>query len=120
RLMRALGVQGKTPTKKRYNSFHGLDPEGVNLLNRQFLPDAAGQVLVTDITMFTVGTHRLYFSPLIDLFNNQVVSWRLSSSPTAAMVTEMLVEGLEQFPQGSVQTVHTDQGIQYQSHAWKD
>lgn len=120
RLMHVLGIRGKSPTKNRYNSFQGQDPEGLNLLDRQFAPEAAGQVLVTDITMFTIGTRRLYFSPLIDLFNNQVVSWRTSSSPTAAMVTAMLVEELETFPLGSIQTVHTDQGIQYQSHAWKD
>lgn len=120
RIMNALGIQGKTPTKKRYNSFRGEDPDAVNSLNRQFHADAPGQVLVTDITMFTIGAHNLYFSPLIDIYNNQVVSWRLSSTPNAAMVSDMLVEGLEKFPAGSVQTIQTDQGAQYSSSIWKE
>lgn len=120
RIMKALGIRGKTPTKKRYNSFRGEDPSGVNHLNRQFHAERPGQVLVTDITMFTVGAQNLYFSPLIDVCNNQVLSWRLSGSPTADMVAEMLAEGLEKFPRGSVQTVQTDQGIQYRSASWND
>lgn len=56
------------------------DPEAVNLLNRQFAAEKPGEVLVTGITMFTIGVSKLYFSPLIDVFNNQVLSWRLSST----------------------------------------
>lgn len=83
RLMRSLRIEGKRPVKKRYNSFKSSDPKAVNLLDRQFHPSGPHQVLVTDITMFTVGGTKLYFSPLIDLFNNQVLSWRLATHAEA-------------------------------------
>jgi putative transposase len=119
RLMHELGLRGKSPTKKRYNSFKGGDPEAVNLLNRQFAPESPGKVLVTDITMFTIGVSKLYFSPLIDVFNNQVLSWRLSATPEAAMACGMLQDGLRTLPNNAAPMVHTDQGSQYTSHQWK-
>lgn len=119
RLMRCLGIQGKRPVKKRYNSFKGGDPTGVNHLNRHFHPSKPHQVLVTDITMFTVGNTKLYFSPLIDLFNNQVVSWRLATHAEAPVVVGMLNEGLKKLPAGSKPLIHSDQGNQYTSNAWK-
>lgn len=120
RLMRSLGIQGKQPVKKRYNSFKGSDPKAVNRLDRQFHPSGPHQVLVTDITMFTVGGTKLYFSPLIDLFNNQVLSWRLATHAEAPMAVGMLKEGLAKIPPGYKPLVHSDQGNQYTSKAWKD
>lgn len=120
RLMNMLNLRGATPTKRRYNSFAGPDPESVNRLDRKFHTDKPGEVLVTDISMFSVGAHRVFLSPLLDLFNNEVIAWRIESTASGAMANGMLREGLEKLPKNSTPLVHTDQGRQYTSRGWKE
>lgn len=119
RLMAQMHLQGAKPTKKHYNSFKGRDPESINRLARNFHTDEPGKVLVTDISMFNVGAHRAFLSPLLDLFNNEVIAWRIESSASGAMTDAMLREGLAKLPDGAVPIVHTDQGSQYTAKSWK-
>lgn len=120
RLMKKTGIQGRRARKKRYNSFKGGDPTAVNVLNRAFNREAPNEVLVTDITMFTLKNTRVYLSPLIDTYNNEVISYRLSTSPSNAMTYGMLADGLQALPQGQMPLVHSDQGTQYTCHRWKE
>ncbi len=120
RLMRKIGIQGKRPTKKRYNSFKGGDPNSVNVLNRSFQRQKPREALVTDITMFTLKTSRVYLSPLIDIYNNEIISYQLSTSPSNAMTCAMLQDGLETLPPGQSPVVHSDQGSQYTCHRWRN
>lgn len=45
---------------------------------------------VTDVTEFAVNGRKLYLSPVIDLFNNEVISYSLSERPVMNMVENML------------------------------
>ncbi len=45
---------------------------------------------VTDVTEFAVNGRKLYLSPVIDLFNNDVISYSLSERPVMNMVENML------------------------------
>lgn len=119
-LMNMLNLRGAAPTKRRYDSFAGPDPDSVNRLDRKFHTDEPGGVLVTDIGMFSVGAHRVLLSPLLDLSNNEVIAWRIETTANGEMANGMLREGLEKLPKGSTLLVHTDQGRQYTSRGWKD
>ena len=80
--MRSLRLVCKVRRKKRCNSYQG--EQGVvapNLLKRQFETDAPNQKWVTDVTEFRVGDRKLYLSPVMDLFDRQIISYAIGPSP---------------------------------------
>jgi putative transposase len=89
--------------------------KGPNLLQRNFLATEPVQKLVTDITYLFVGKQRYYMAAIVDLFNNQVVSYHLSNSPDLQLVLTTLDKWLtkEKDVQGAI--VHSDQGGTYTS-----
>ena len=48
-----------------------------NILDRQFTADKANQKWVTDITEFKLFGEKLYLSPVLDLFNGEIITYLL-------------------------------------------
>lgn len=70
KLMRTLGPACRVRRRKRYHSYRGEQgTAGPNLLNREFNATAPNQAWVTDVTEFSVGDRKLYFSPVMDRFD---------------------------------------------------
>jgi putative transposase len=120
KLMRALGLACKVRRKKRYNSYQGEQGRiAPNLLNRQFKADAPNQKWVTDVTEFSVGDRKLYLSPVMDLFDRQIISHSISTSPNLALTNSSLQQALACLQHGQQPLVHSDQGFQYQHISWR-
>ncbi len=120
KLMRALHLRCKVRRRKRYNSYQG--EQGViapNLLNRKFDADAPNQKWVTDVTEFRVGDHKLYLSPVMDLFDRQIISYSVGSSPNLELANSSLRQAIACLEPGQHPLVHSDQGFQYQHHSWR-
>lgn len=101
--------------KKRYRSYHGqVGKTAPNLLNRNFLAIRPNQKWVTDLTEFKVLGKRFYLSPILDLFNGEIVSYKLSTSPSFGQVVDMLKEAFKRLPPKVDLLLHSDQGWQYQ------
>lgn len=100
---------------KRYRSYKGLVGKiAANLLERNFVAQRPNQKWVTDVTEFKVGQKKLYLSPVMDLYNGEIVAYEINSRPCFALVSEMLKKAFERL-QGRVNLVcHSDQGWQYQ------
>ena len=71
------------------------------------------QKWVTDVTQFTAAGELLFFSPLIDLFNGEVISYRLDTNQGMPVVLGMLRDAIPRARRG-VTTLHSDRGWQYQ------
>ena len=69
---------------------------------------------MTDVTEFKVGEQKVYLSPIIDLFNQEVVSYEVSKSVRLPLVTEMLKKAINKLRHDEKPVVHSDQGWQYQ------
>jgi len=120
KLMRSLQLVCKVRRRKRYNSYQGEQGRiAPNLLNRQFEADAPNQKWVTDVTEFSVGDRKLYLSPVMDLFDRQIISHAISTSPNLALTNGSLKEALACLEPGRQPLVHSDQGIQYQHRTWR-
>jgi putative transposase len=120
KLMRVLGLVCKVRRKKRYNSYQG--EQGVvapNLLNRQFDATAPNQKWVTDVTEFSVGDRKLYLSPVMDLFDRQIISYAIGSSPNLELTNASLRDALACLEPGQQPLVHSDQGFQYRHSSWR-
>jgi putative transposase len=120
KLMGVLGLVCKVRRKKCYNSYQG--EQGVvapNLLKRQFEADAPNQKWVTDVTEFSVGDRKLYLSPVMDLFDRQIISYALGLSPNLELTNSSLRGALTTLENGQKPLVHSDQGFQYQHTSWR-
>lgn len=117
KLMREEGLRCKIRAKK-YNSHKGeIGKAAANLLAREFTSKAPMEKLVTDVTEFKVAGGKAYLSPVMDLYNNEIVAWSISKSPDFAQTMEML-DLLEPRLEGKA-LLHSDQGWQYQQRAYR-
>jgi putative transposase len=107
RLMRELGIQSVIRKKR---PFAGRKPSVLfpNVLNREFTAAATKEKLVTDITYVRVGHDFLYLSVVLDLYNNEVITWKLGERNDLELVLET-VKMLK--APGAI--LHSDQGFQY-------
>ncbi|WP_228529133.1 MULTISPECIES: IS3 family transposase [Arthrobacter] len=120
KLMRSLRLVCKVRRRKRYASYRG--EQGVvapNLLNREFEAAAPNQKWVTDVTEFSVGDRKLYLSPVMDLYDRQVVSFSVGDSPNLELTNSCLRDALASLRSGEAPMVHSDQGFQYQHRSWR-
>jgi putative transposase len=114
RLMLALGLKS-TVRPKRYKSYRGqVGQTADNLLQRDFTASRPNQKWVTDVTEFMVKGQKVYLSPIVDLFNQEIVSYEIRKSAHLPLVTSMLDKAIEGLPKGEHPMVHSDQGWQYQ------
>ena len=115
KLMRIMGLKSIQRPKRRYNSYQGTIGKIVdNLLKRDFKANKPNEKWATDVTEFKVDNHKLYLSPIIDLFNGEIVSYNLSRHPVFAQVVDMLEKAFNKIPDNTNLILHSDQGWQYQ------
>jgi putative transposase len=120
KLMSALGLACKVRRKKRYNSYQGEQGAAApNLLNREFDATAPNQKWVTDVTEFSVGDRKLYLSPVMDLFDRQIISHSISASPNLDLTNTSLQQAIARLQPGQQPLVHSDQGFQYRHTTWR-
>ena len=82
KLMKQLGLKGKQRKNDKYHSYKGtVGKVADNLLKRDFYAEKPFEKITTDVTQFNVCDEKVYLSPVLDLFNNEVVSYSVSTSP---------------------------------------
>lgn len=116
RLMKTLGLQAKI-RRKKYRSYQGQAGKiADNIVQRQFTAKQPNQLWLTDVTEFKVGDKKLYLSPVLDCYNNEIVSYELSTRPAFNLVKNMLVKAIKPLTQKNKQglVMHSDQGWHYQ------
>jgi putative transposase len=119
RLMQEAGIKSVVRIKK-YQSYKGQQGTiSRNLLNRDFKARKPYQKWVTDVTEFAVAGRKLYFSPILDLYNSEVVSYCISERPDFNQTMDMLKKALKKLPEGARPILHSDQGWQYQMKAYQ-
>ena len=113
-LMRVLGLKSLIRLKK-YKSYKGeMGKAAPNILARNFKAAQPNQKWATDVTEFNVSGKKLYLSPIIDLFNQEIVSYELSERPNFNQVMTMLKKSFKKLPVLTNLILHSDQGWQYQ------
>ena len=114
RIMKELGLKCLVRMKK-YKSYKGtVGKIAPNILNRQFIAEQPNEKWVTDITEFKVCGEKLYLSPVLDLFNSEIITYTIGSRPTYSLVSDMLKKSLERLPEEHQLLMHSDQGWHYQ------
>ena len=114
KLMKILGLKSVIRIKK-YKSYKGeLGKIAPNVLNRNFKAISPNQKWATDITEFNVLGKKLYLSPIIDLFNGEIISYELSERANFDQIIAMLKKSFKRITNQTNLILHSDQGWQYQ------
>jgi putative transposase len=85
-----------------------------NVLDRKFTAGAPNEKWVTDITEFKLFGEKLYLSPVLDLFNGEIITYTIGSRPTYSLVSGMLKKASKRLPENHQLLMHPDQGWHYQ------
>jgi len=118
RLMQRLGLKSLVCPKK-YRSWRGQQANVPNILARQFQAQQPNQKWVTDVTEFNVRGEKLYLSPVLDLYNGEIVSYAMHKQPHFSLMANMLDKALTKLSAHDAPLLHSDQGWQYQMSAWR-
>lgn len=89
-----------------------------NLLNQDFKADKPNQKWVTDITYLPYGPKMLYLSTIMDLYNNEVIAYKISDTQSVDFVLETLRDACDGRETHDL-ILHSDQGAQYTSYAFQ-
>lgn len=120
KLMNQLVLVCRVRRKKPYSSYRGRAGQvAPNLLERDFTAREPNQKWVTDVTEFAVAGGKVYLSPVMDLFDRQIISYTAGLSPNLELTNASLRAGLETLDPGQSPLVHSDQGFQYQHASWR-
>jgi putative transposase len=119
RLMGTLRLKSLVRPKK-YKSFKGeVGHAAPNKLQRRFEATTANQKWVTDVTEFNVAGSKLYLSPVLDLYNGEIVAFETAERPKFELVSSMLKKAIAKLGPNDKPMVHSDQGWQYRMPAYQ-
>jgi transposase InsO family protein len=105
---------------KKYRSYRGQFNASVpNILDRKFRADQPNSKWVTDVTEFNVRGDKLYLSPVLDLYNGEIVAYEMQETPRMPLVSEMLKKALSKLNSQEAPLLHSDQGWQYQMASYQ-
>lgn len=113
RLMCELGIQSMIRKKRRVWE-NRISRVFDNVLERQFQSRNFNEVLVTDITYLPTKKGFLYLSVVQDLYNNEIVAWKISKRNDLQLVLDTMEE-LTSKRNVYRSILHSDQGFQYTS-----
>lgn len=119
KLMQALGLKSLARAKK-YRSYRGQSSHvAANVLARHFEAERPNQKWVTDVTEFNVRGEKLYLSPVMDLYNGEIVAYETHRRPMFKLVGDMLKKALARLSPSEQPILHSDQGWQYQQTQYR-
>ena len=110
RIMKKLGIHSIIRKKRKRSKEKAYVKE--DLLKRDFTALEPGKKYVTDITYIPTSRKMVYLCTMIDLFNNEPVSWIVSDQQDKALSLDTLAKLAKKTNlTGSI--IHSDRGVHY-------
>jgi len=132
RLLKETGLSVTSYTRKsrKYSSYRGdTGKPRKNLIHRRFYTSVVHQKITTDTTEFKyyerdmtgeLRQKKVYLDPFMDLFNSEILSFRISKRPNAKAVMDALEEAIQITDDCQYRrTFHSDRGWAYQMGAYQ-
>jgi len=115
-----LCTKFKTRSRK-YSSYKGeVGKVADNVVDRQFKTSKLNQLWLTDVTEFRIKgkEEKLYLSPILDVYNSEIISYTLSHQPKIKLTNKMLEEATKRIEESDNLVIHSDQYFHYQHSSW--
>lgn len=120
RLMQKMGLRALIRARRCSRHIPGMSDEHVpNVLQRDFCAAAPNQKWSTDVTEFNVNGRKLYLSACMDLYNGEIVAYRMATRPVFELVSGTLEAALSRIRSASELIVHSDQGWHYKMQPYR-
>ena len=118
--MQAHWLQGRVVTVIQRPGLNRFTNRGSNLRLEQPGPTDINQVWVADITYIKVGKINRYLIVIMDLFSRRILSWRLSKTRAIHDTLTVLKRAVKERQPSEGLIFHTDRGIEFTGHAFRD
>lgn len=119
KLMGILDLKS-TIRKVRYRSYKGtIGAIAPNVIDRDFKASLPNQKWATDVTQINIKEEKLYLSPILDMFNGEIISYSISKSPNMKLINDMLDKAFKKIKNTNGLIFHSDQGWQYQHYGYR-
>lgn len=114
KLMRQMGLKAlRTP--RRFRTYKGeVGKIAPNALGRDFKASEPNRKWATDVTQVMINDVKVFLSPIMDMYNGEIVTYTLSYSPNLRMVTDMVHKAIRKVHPEEGLVLHSDQGWHYQ------
>jgi putative transposase len=120
RLMRVAGLRAVQRRAFRVTTVPGSQVAAPNHLRQRFTVAEPNRIWTTDITYISTHEGWLYLAVMLDLCSRRVVGWSMQERISEDLVTTALQAAwLQRKPQAGL-IVHSDRGIQYSGHRFRD
>ncbi len=123
KLVQKLMSQMELRAKRRRQHYHSYKGEigrvAPNILERNFKADKPNTKWTTDVTQVNIHDRKIYLSPILDMYNGEVISYSTSYSPDLRMVTTMLKKAFDKYESLDGLVFHSDQGWHYQHYRYQ-
>lgn len=114
KLMKQCGLKCEI-RRRKYRSYKGeVGKVAPNIISRNFKAAKPNQKWTTDVTEFAVDGQKVYLSPILDMYNGEIISYNISLHPTFHQTMDMLDKAFEKIHDNTGLILHSDQGWQYQ------
>lgn len=101
--------------KSKYKSYRGVvGHTAPNIIELDFHAEKPLQKLTTDVSEFAVADDKVYLSPVLDMYNGEIIAYDISTHPNFEQTMNMLDRAFKKIPDNSGAILHSDQGWQYQ------
>lgn len=115
RIMHKYGLTAKKHPQ-RYHSYQGhVGAVADNILKRNFVADEPNKKWTTDVSQFSLKFGKCYLSPIMDMFNDEIVGYDLSKKANYEQIDRMLLSARMSEKDLTKLVFHSDQGWQYQN-----
>lgn len=113
RIMKELGLSCLVRVKKYRSYKENVGKVASNILERNFQAEKPNEKGVTDITEFNILGEKLYMSPMLDVFNGEIITYTIFSKPTYSLVSNMLNQALEHLTEADRPLIYSDPDWHY-------
>jgi putative transposase len=72
------------------------------------------------VTEFNVKGTKLYLSPVLDLYNSEIIAWNMTTHLRMNLVENMLSKAVKRLKPGDRPVLLSDQGWQYQMARYQE
>nr|WP_242061807.1 IS3 family transposase [Cytobacillus firmus] len=117
--MGELGIKAVIRMKKPYYGKKEAYVVSDNYLNRNFVASKPNKKWVTDVTYLIFNGQKLYFSAILDLYNNEIVAYHVSRRNDLKLVIDTLKKAKKKRNVKGI-LLHSYQGFQYTSRQYNN
>lgn len=119
RLMKQMDLQAVIRRKRTYIKNKKGSVILPNIINRNFHAEETNKKWVTDMSYIIFNGNRMYLSVILDLFNNEVIAYKLSCTYSLEFVIDVVKEAIKGRKVKDT-ILHSDQGHLYTENRYVD